>query len=129
MRIKFIIFILTSLCVFAAGHAAEIDSVTTRKIKLADSLSRINAIINERLQEGVQQANKRAVYIDDDGEAFLDDSDAVKYCDEERLYSELRKAIYQSSTLSWGLKGYNLDLQFREMLRNRSYSLSLNDSI
>ena len=45
------------------------------------------------------------------------------------LHTELRKAIFQSFTASWGLKGYDLDKQLRELLVRQSYSLSLNDSI
>lgn len=92
---------------------AEIDSVTPRGVKLENSLSTINRIINERIEEGLLEANK----------------DSNGKCDEDELYDELRKAIFQSFTASWGLKGYGLDKQFRELLAEKSYTLSLNDSI
>ncbi|MGD8911670.1 MAG: hypothetical protein PVJ68_02850, partial [Candidatus Thiodiazotropha sp.] len=52
-----------------------------------------------------------------------------EYCDEETLYRELRKAIFESNTVAWGLKGYHLDKQLRSLLAMKSYSLPLNDSI
>jgi hypothetical protein len=51
------------------------------------------------------------------------------FCDKEILYTELRKAIFQSFTAFLGPKGYDLDTQLRELLADRGYSLSLNDSI
>ncbi len=98
---------------FQTVFAAEIDSVTPRKLKLADSLTEINTIFNQRLQEGIEKAN----------------SHQNGLCDEEVLYRELRKAIFQSFTASLGLKGYDLDKQLRRLLARQSYSLSLNDSI
>ena len=126
-----IFVLLTLICVFAyqAAFSAEIDSVTPRKIKLDDSLSLINIIINQRIQEGIQKANAEQSAIDYISDT--DDEDAEKYeaCDEDVLYAELRKAIFQSFTASWGLKGYDLDKQLRVLLARQSYSLSLNDSI
>jgi hypothetical protein len=107
------------------GFAAEIDSVTPRNIKLENSLAVINEIINQRLQQGIEKANAYREYIEEIDLYIEQDND----CDEDVLYSELRKAIYQSYTASWGLKGYELDLQLRELLARKSYSLSLNDSI
>lgn len=117
--------IVLYLLLSQAGFAAEIDSVTPRKIKLENSLALINSIINQRLQEGVEKANIHREYIEDIDELIDDEN----YCDEDVLYTELRKAIYQSYTASWGLKGYDLDKQLRELLTKQSYSLSLNDSI
>ena len=128
MQKIFILFILISPFVFQAGFAAEIDSVTPRKLKLENSLTIINTIFNQRMQEGIQKANAQqddAVYIDEED---IEENEN-KFCDEEVLYSELRKAIYQSYTASWGLKGYDLDKQLRSLLARQSYSLSLNDSI
>ena len=105
--------------------AAEIDSVTPRNLKLDNSLVMINEIINQRLQEGINNANAYREYIEEIDE-YLDSNND---CDEDVLYSKLRKAIFQSYILSWGLKGYELDLQFRSLLSSQSYSLSLNDSI
>jgi hypothetical protein len=125
MQKTFTLFILISTVVFQASFAAEIDSVTPRKLKLDNSLSIINTIFNQRLQEGVEKANAHRDYIEDI-EEYIDEDN---FCDEEVLYTELRKAIYQSFTASWGLKGYDLDKQLRSLLARQSYSLSLNDSI
>jgi len=116
-----VLSILISTCVFQAAFAAEIDSVTPRNLRLENSLTIINTIFNQRLQEAIQKAN-----------AQQDDFDALDrddFCDEKDLYRELRKAIFQSFTASWGLKGYDLDKQLRTLLARQSYSLSLNDSI
>ncbi len=132
MQKIFILFILISPFVFQAGFAAEIDSVTPRKLKLDNSLTIINTIFNQRMQEGIQKANAQQDDVEDidedDIEEDIEESEN-KFCDEEVLYSELRKAIYQSFTASWGLKGYDLDKQLRSLLARQSYSLSLNDSI
>ena len=116
-----LLFILISTFVFQAGFAAEIDSVTPRKLELDNSLTLINAIFNQRMQQAIKKANVEQ----DDIEALEED----EFCDEEVLYTELRKAIFQSFTASWGLKGYDLDIQLRSLLSRQSYSLSLNDSI
>ena len=121
MQKLFILFILISTFVFQAGFAAEIDSVTPRNLKLDNSLTLINAIFNQRMQQAIKKANAEQVDI----EALEED----EFCDEEVLYTELRKAIFQSFTASWGLKGYDLDTQLRSLLSRQSYSLSLNDSI
>ena len=108
-----------------AGNAAEIDSVTPRKIVLDDSVEAINRIIDRRIQQGLKNANTYTEYIEEIDE-FLDINNE---CDEQVLYSELRKSLFQSSTVTWGLKGYELDIQLRGLLAKQSYSLSLNDSI
>jgi hypothetical protein len=103
------------------GVAAEIDSVTPRGLALDDSLAVINALVNARLEQGVARANARQ----DDYE----DLASGEFCEEQVLYTELRKAIFQSLTASWGLKGYALDQQLREELAGSSHSLPLRDSI
>ena len=129
MQKIFIVFILFSTFVFQASFAAEIDSVTPRKLKLENSLTIINTIFNQRMQEAIQKANAQQDDFDDiDEDEYIDESEKL-FCDEEVLYNELRKAIYQSFTASWGLKGYDLDKQLRGLLIRQSYSLSLNDSI
>ncbi len=125
MQKIFTLFILISAFVFQPGFAAEIDSVTPGKLKLDNSLTIINEIFNQRLQEGVEKANADKDYIEEIDEYVDEDN----FCDEEVLYAELRKAIYQSFTASWGLKGYDLDRQLRSLLTRQCYSLSLNDSI
>jgi hypothetical protein len=50
-------------------------------------------------------------------------------CDEEELYRELRKAIFQSATASLGLKGYGLDQNLRTLLAGKSYGVPLAVSI
>ena len=107
------------------GNTAEIDSVTPRKIELDDSVEAINRIIDRRIQQGVKNANSYREYIEEIDE-YLDINNE---CDEQVLYSELRKSIFQSYTVSWGLRGYELDIQLRGLLAKQSYSLSLNDSI
>ncbi|MFV0439533.1 MAG: hypothetical protein ACK5PS_19325 [Desulfopila sp.] len=95
--------------------------MTPRKVDLPNSLEALNRLFNARLHAGVVEANRRQSEVEDLA------SDA--FCNEEDLYVELRKAIFQSFTASWGLKGYGLDRQLRELLVENSYSLSLNDSI
>lgn len=118
---------VTALLMGWGAIAAEIDSVTTRNIELENSLGAINRILNQRIQEGIANANPEPDY--DAGYDDFEDVDEDEYCDRDRLYTELRKAIYQSVTASWGLKGYDLDMQLRELLSAQSYSLLLNDSI
>ena len=121
-----LISILASIS--AAGYAAEVDSITTRRVSLENSLHAINNIIGQRIKEGIRKSNEEKEYLLD-----MDDADdiieEVSYCDEDALYTELRKAIFQSFTASWGLKGYDLDQQLRELLARQSYSLMLNDSV
>ena len=121
MQKLLISLILLCIIVFQDSFAAEIDSVTPRKLHLDNSLNSINTIFNQRLQEGVQKANAKQDDIENIGKN--------EFCDEKILYAELRKAIFQSFTASWGFKGYNLDKQLRILLAKQSYSLSLNDSI
>lgn len=123
------LFFTISVFVIHASLAAEIDSVTPRRLKLDNSLAFINKIFNQRIQEGINKANtqQETVWgIDEGVEEYVNED---IFCDEEVLYTELRKAIYQSFTASWGLKGYDLDKQLRSLLARQSYSLSLNDSI
>ncbi len=116
-----ILFVLIGAFVSQVSFAAEIDSVTPRDLKLDNSLTLINEIFNERLEEGIQRANAKQ----DD----IEDIEKDEFCDEKVLYKELRKAIFQSFTASWGLKGYDLDKQLCSLLARQSYSLALNDSI
>jgi hypothetical protein len=116
-----ILCVLIVTFAFQASFAAEIDSVTPRDLELDNSIVLINEIFNQRLQEGIRKANDRQ----DD----IEDLEKDEFCDEEILYTELRKAIFQSFTASWGLKGYGLDKQLRSLLAPKSYSLSFNDSI
>jgi len=120
---KKIFSLLVLLCIYVSqdSFSAEIDSVTPRKLNLDNSLNIIDTIFNQRMQEGIQKANAKQGDIEDIGKN--------EFCDEEILYTELRKAIFQSFTASWGLKGYDLDKQLRILLARQSYSLSLNDSI
>lgn len=119
------------LCAFAAnaGFGAEIDSVTPRKIELENSLANINQIFNQRIKEGIDKANAYQDYADDEDDFGFANEAEDSYCDEEVLYTELRKAVFQSFTASWGLKGYSLDKQLRGLLAGQSYSLLLSDSI
>lgn len=122
IRIVVLLFLAVSLLfVPSGGEAAEIDSVTPRKVPLENSLAAINRIFDARLIEGIEKANEK--------QSDVEDMDTEDFCDEDVLYTELRKAIFQSFTASWGLKGYDLDKQLRDLLADRSYSLSLNDSI
>lgn len=121
MKIFFNIFILISVSVFQAGFAAEIDSVTPRNLKLENSLATLNTIFNQRIQEGVQKANAR--------QNDIENIQENEFCNTDVLFTELRKAIFQSFTASWGFKGYELDKQLRILLARQSYTLSLNDSI
>lgn len=121
MQRLFSLFVLFWSLVSQDSFAAEIDSVTPRKLNLDNSLNSINTIFNQRILEGIQKANAKQGHIENIGKN--------EFCDEEILYTELRKAIFQSFTASWGLKGYDLDKQLRILLARQSYSLSLNDSI
>ena len=127
MKKLFTCFIFICTFAFKAGVTAEIDSVTPRKLKLDNSVDNINIIFNQRIIEGIEKANVQSFYIEE-----MEDIEVIgeeKYCDEVTLYTELRKAIFQSFTASWGLKGYDLDKQLRSLLASQSYSLLLNDSI
>ena len=130
MFIRTVLSILTGLLIAQPGITAEVDSVTPRNLKLDNSIDVINEIINQRIKEGISNANPPPDYIGDMMD--MEDIDYINeddFCDEDLLYSELRKAIFQSFTASWGLKGYDLDKQLRELLTRQSYSLLLNDSI
>ncbi len=123
INMKKIFILLTLICalVYQVAFSAEIDSVTPRKIKLDNSLTLINTIINQRIQEGIQNANAQQSAIDYISDTD-DEEDAEEYeaCDEDVLYTELRKAIFQSLTASWGIKGYDLDKQLRSLLIRKS---------
>jgi len=117
----FMILPLVVLGCAPLASAAEIDSVTPRHVVLADARGDLNAIFRQRIAAGVERANERG--------GDIADLEAAEFCNEELLYTELRKAIFQSLTASWGLKGYQLDKDLREQLAPKSYSLSLKDSI
>jgi hypothetical protein len=121
MKKLFSLLLLLSTFVFQDSFAAEIDSVTPRNLDLDNSLESINTIFEQRMQEGIEKANAKQGDIGYIGK--------IEFCDEEILYTELRKAIFQSFTASWGLKGYDLDKQLRILLAKQSFSLPLNDSI
>lgn len=121
---------IINLCLFLAAFwclplgillAAEVDSVTTRGIVLDDSSRDLDALINQRIQEGVEKANQRR--------SNYQRLDSDEFCDEEILYDELRKTIFDSFTASLGLKGYGLDKQLREILKDKSYDLPLRQSV
>lgn len=124
---KAILFVLIGIFATRNVFAAEIDSVTPRKVVLENSIGAINEIVNQRLKEGIQNANAQQGYVEDSED--IADRNKDRFCNEKALYTELRKAIFQSLTASWGLKGYDLDRQLRHLLVRQSYSLSLNDSI
>lgn len=121
MKKLFSLPLLLSVFVFQNSFAAEIDSVTPRNIALDNSLKSINTIFDQRMQEGIEKANAK--------QGDIEDIEKNEFCDEEILYTEMRKAIFQSFTASWGLKGYDLDKQLRVLLAKQSFSLPLNDSI
>lgn len=112
MQKRTILFVLIGIFAIQNCFAAEIDSVTPGNLSLDNSIDTINEIINQRIEEGIRKASEKDTF-----------------CDENTLYTELRKAIFQSLIVSWGLKGYELDKQLRDLLVRQSYSLSLNDSI
>jgi len=112
MQKRTILFVLIGVFAIQNCFAAEIDSVTPGNLSLDNSIDTINEIINQRIEEGIRKASEKDTF-----------------CDENTLYTELRKAIFQSLIVSWGLKGYELDKQLRDLLVRQSYSLSLNDSI
>ncbi|MDZ7752363.1 MAG: hypothetical protein U5S82_11980 [Gammaproteobacteria bacterium] len=114
-----VLAVVCSAMAAASTLAGEVDSITTRRIALDDSVEAVNEIFNERLREGVENANAKDI----------ENTDASEFCDEERLYSELRKGVFHSFIPQWGLRGYDLDLQLRELLSEHSYTLSLRDSV
>jgi hypothetical protein len=112
-----VLLLLISTLFSVLLSAAEIDSVTPRNLPLDNALGAINTVFNQRISAAVHSANPEAI------------EDQGAHCDEEALYLQLRKAIFQTYTPYWGLMGYSLDQQMRELLVKHSYSLSLNDSI
>ena len=127
MQKKTVFLIL--IVVLPAHHffAAEIDSITPRNLELDNSVDALNEIINQRIEEGIRQANEQQDYPGDIED--IADGKSYTFCDEKALYTALRKAIFQHFTASWRLKGYELDKQLRRLLVKHSYSLLLNDSI
>jgi hypothetical protein len=97
-------------------QAAEVDSITARNLELTDVADTVSGIIHTRLAQGVANANAR-----DTG--WLAGLDGERFCDEAGLFTELRKAIFQSHTAALGLKGYDLDLQLREVLQGHALAL------
>ncbi len=122
-----LITVLVLMSASVVAFAAEIDSVTTRNVELENSRTAINQIFNQRLKEGIDEANRKRISIHAVGDLEL--YREGEYCDEQVLYRELRKAIFKSNSVTWGLKGYHLDIQLRSLLVRNSYSLPLNDSI
>jgi hypothetical protein len=108
--------LITASLLASVIQAAEVDSMTARNLELADVIDTVNGIVQARLAQGVANANARDA-------GWLAGLDGERYCDEGRLYTELRKAIFQSSTASLGLKGYDLDLQLRELLQGHALAL------
>ncbi|THB77818.1 MAG: hypothetical protein D6B25_05800 [Desulfobulbaceae bacterium] len=107
---------------FVVGvSGAEVDSITVRSVELENAINELNYLINKRIRAGVVNANDRQ----NDFKRLESD----QFCDEEILYDELRKSLFQSLTASFGLKGYSLDVQLRELLTAKSYNLPLRDSI
>ncbi|MEW8329943.1 MAG: hypothetical protein AB2692_03335 [Candidatus Thiodiazotropha sp.] len=121
--IEFLLLMIASPVI----RAAEIDSVTARRVTLENSRADINRIFNQRIERGIDEANRKRIGIHRVGDLEL--YREGEYCDEQLLYRELRKAIFESNTATWGLKGYHIDLQLRGLLARKSYSLPLNDSI
>ncbi|PVV12296.1 MAG: hypothetical protein B6D72_08210 [gamma proteobacterium symbiont of Ctena orbiculata] len=122
-----VIEILVLMVASSVVCAAEIDSVTTRSVALENSRAAINRIFNQRIKRGIDEANRKRISIHSVGDLEL--YREGEYCDEQVLYRELRKAIFESNTATWGLKGYHIDVQLRSLLARKSYSLPLNDSI
>lgn len=106
--------------------AAEVDSITLRHINLPDVTGDINSIINDRIQQAIAKANTDRIQVEEVEEIEL--ITQRDECDVDYLYTSLRQSLFQSS-ISWGLKGYDLDLQFRELLSGKTHSLRLADSI
>lgn len=126
-RLPFISLVICGMILlfFPSGplSAAEVDSVTPRVLDIAldDSRMDINAIFDARLREGVGNANPPP--------EELDNLQPSEMCNEDALYRELRKAIFNSFTASLGLKGYGLDTELRELLAKKSFGVELKDSI
>lgn len=131
--LSFIRLIKASLSIFLLSYvqaysiAAEIDSVTSRHVKLPDVINDINLIINDRIHQAVEMANADRLLIEEIEGIEIKTQRAE--CDVGYLYTSLRQSIFQSYMVEWGLKGYDLDLQFRELLVGKAYSLRLDDSI
>ncbi len=124
---KALLSILLLCCVQTYTLAAEIDSVTSRHVRLQNVVSDINSIINDRIVQAIEKANADRFLVEDiDG---IEIETRRPDCDVDDLYTSLRQSIFQSYIVSWGLKGYDIDLQFRELLAGKTYSHRLDDSI
>jgi len=107
--------------------AAEIDSVTSRHVRLQNVVSDINSIINDRIAQAIEKVNADRFLVEDINGIVVETRRPD--CDVDDLYTSLRQLIFQSYIVGWGLKGYDIDLQFRELLAGKTYSLRLDDSI
>ena len=124
---KALLSILLLSCVQTYTLAAEIDSVTSRHVRLQNVVRDINSIINDRIAQAIEKANADPLPVEDiEGIEF---ETPKPDCDVDDLYTSLRQSIFQSYFVGWGLKGYDIDLQFRELLIGKTYSLRLEDSI
>ncbi len=119
--------VLLLSCVPTYTLAAEIDSVTARHVRLQNVVSDINSIINDRIAQAIDKANADRLLVEDIG--GIEVETRRPDCDVDDLYTSLRQSIFQSYIVGWGLKGYDIDLQFRELLAGKTYSLRLDDSI
>ena len=124
---KALLSILLLSCMQTFTLAAEIDSVTSRHVRLQNVVSEINSIINDRIAQAINKANADHFLVEEfEG---IEVETRRPDCDVDDLYTSLRQSIFQSYIVGWGLKGYDIDLQFRELLTGKTYSLRLNDSI
>ena len=83
MQKIFILFILISTFLFQTSFAAEIDSVTPRKLKLDNSLTIINTIFNQRLQQAIFKANAQQ---DDIEDIYEDEEESVITIDHPTMW-------------------------------------------
>jgi CHASE1-domain containing sensor protein len=52
-----------SMLVSGVAYAAEVDSITTRRVALDNSLQAINRIFEQRIKEGIREANEEQAYL------------------------------------------------------------------
>jgi len=83
-KLYFISLMMFVLC-SPPANAAEIDSVTPRKIRLEDSLETINRIVDQRIQQAVKNANAYREYIEEIDE-YLDTDNECNVCDGSGKY-------------------------------------------
>ncbi len=115
--------LVAALLFLAAGlQGAEVDSFTQRTLLRPDAARALNDAVNLRLEEGVAKAN-----LLEWANAF--DQVPGATCNEQTLYTELRKGLFQSLTASWGLKGYSLDQQMRSELADFTLQQELGTSV